>query len=310
VNSKNVVKVELTREENYNHYGVTESTILHIDIEEYLKGVVPAEVGNAHIEAAKAQAVAARSYALYYAKKGLQIDDTTKYQAYRAIRANEKDYPNAIRAVNETAGEIIVYKGALIDKAFYSDSNGGKTQSISGHGWSGGDKPYFIVRDDPWTKASGKPRNGHGIGLSQQGSSYAAKNGIGYAAILAFYYVGTQIAGEYGAKMPEEEPVEKTIYRAEVVTRNPFSLNIWTDTKKSRSLTKVRRGAIVEVLGEVSGRWAKVRYGVNVGFCDTKYLKRVKEPITYKVVDGNIVISIDNEFEQQDIEKYLNDYIK
>jgi peptidoglycan hydrolase-like amidase len=45
------IKVHLTREENINHYNATE---IEIDIEEYLKGVVPAEVGNAALEAGKA----------------------------------------------------------------------------------------------------------------------------------------------------------------------------------------------------------------------------------------------------------------
>jgi peptidoglycan hydrolase-like amidase len=45
------IKVHLTREENINHYNATE---IEIDIEEYLKGVVSAEVGNAHVEACAA----------------------------------------------------------------------------------------------------------------------------------------------------------------------------------------------------------------------------------------------------------------
>jgi SpoIID/LytB domain protein len=55
------IKLKLTREENLQYYNSKE---IEIDIEDYLKGVVPAEIGNAHIEACKAQAVAARTFAL------------------------------------------------------------------------------------------------------------------------------------------------------------------------------------------------------------------------------------------------------
>lgn len=52
--------VKLSRVENLEYYG---TSIIQIDIEEYLKGVVPAEIGNADLEAGKAQAVAARTFA-------------------------------------------------------------------------------------------------------------------------------------------------------------------------------------------------------------------------------------------------------
>ena len=53
--------MKLSREENISYYGSEE---IEIDIEEYLKGVVPSEIGNAHIEACAAQAIAARNYTI------------------------------------------------------------------------------------------------------------------------------------------------------------------------------------------------------------------------------------------------------
>jgi SpoIID/LytB domain protein len=61
-----IIKIQLTREENINHY---QASVIEIDLEEYIRGVVPSEVGNAPLEACKAQAVAARSFALYRYKK-------------------------------------------------------------------------------------------------------------------------------------------------------------------------------------------------------------------------------------------------
>ena len=61
------IKVQLSRQENIEHY---KSNLVEIDLEEYVKGVVGAEIGNAHIEACRAQAVAARTFAFIKASKG------------------------------------------------------------------------------------------------------------------------------------------------------------------------------------------------------------------------------------------------
>jgi peptidoglycan hydrolase-like amidase len=46
-----IIKVKLFREENIKYYNATE---IEIELEEYLRGVVPSEIGNAHIEACAA----------------------------------------------------------------------------------------------------------------------------------------------------------------------------------------------------------------------------------------------------------------
>ena len=54
-----LIKIKLSRQENIDYY---ESSEITLDLEEYLKGVVPSEIGNAHIEACAAQAIAARNF--------------------------------------------------------------------------------------------------------------------------------------------------------------------------------------------------------------------------------------------------------
>ena len=66
------ITLQLTRQENIDYY---KSNLVTIDIEEYLKGVVPAEIGNAPLEACKAQAVAARTFALIKHSKGSKLTD-------------------------------------------------------------------------------------------------------------------------------------------------------------------------------------------------------------------------------------------
>ena len=54
-----LIKIKLSRQENIDYYKSSEITL---DLEEYLKGVIPSEIGNAHIEACAAQAIAARNF--------------------------------------------------------------------------------------------------------------------------------------------------------------------------------------------------------------------------------------------------------
>ena len=112
-------------------------------LEEYLKGVVPFEIfASWSREAVKAQAVAARTYALRRA--GKMIDDTTSYQVY----GGGKGHPNTDAAIKETEGQVLKYKNRLID-AVFSTSNGGKTESNT-NAWGSDPTPYFVVKEDPY----------------------------------------------------------------------------------------------------------------------------------------------------------------
>ena len=86
-------------------------------------------------------------------------------------------------------------------------------------------------------------------------------------------YNGTEgyVDGQYLVKVVEGN----TLYTAEVVTRNPKSLNIWEEpANKKKSLAQVPKGAIVNVLAEVDPTWARIQYANYVGYSDRQYLKR------------------------------------
>ena len=121
-----MIKLKVTRLENCNHYHVTKGTVIDLDLEEYVKGVVASEIGNDHIEACKAQAIAARTYVQ---KKKIVTDDSSIDQAFRVDRMIGAAYPNAYKAVEETAGMVLFYDGNIIDTCSYSASNGGRTTS-------------------------------------------------------------------------------------------------------------------------------------------------------------------------------------
>ena len=117
------IKIQMTREDNIAHFG---SEPVELPLEEYFCGVVPAEVyESSAMDALKAQAVTARTFALRHALAGTVIDDTASYQAYRyGLLAFS---PQSRQAVEETAGQVLHYDGTLID-CFYSLSNGGQTK--------------------------------------------------------------------------------------------------------------------------------------------------------------------------------------
>ena len=200
-----IIRVKVSRTENLQYFDCTAGDIVNVEIEEYIAGVVASEIGNAPIEACKAQAIAARTFAMHYVGDDKFItDQSSTHQAFRASRWDAKQYPNANDATAQTAGMVLTYDGKLLKTCSYSSSNGGRTVS-SEERW-GGVRPYLIAQDDPWDAAACEERRaagrsitkGHGVGMSQYGASWAAQNGIGYREILGFYYVGAVIAPGYG----------------------------------------------------------------------------------------------------------------
>ncbi len=123
--------------------------VLTLPLETYLLGVVPYEMSEAFpLEALKAQAVCARTYALSKAGSSAEWDvtDNTNDQVFNGVPSSCE---NTALAVAETEGLVLTYKGKLIT-AWYSASNGGQTE-LPGNIWSGKNAPAcFAMTDDPW----------------------------------------------------------------------------------------------------------------------------------------------------------------
>ncbi len=218
------ISVKITREENAAHYGVSVGDVMRISLEDYVAGVVASEIGNAAIEAARAQAVAARTFSWPYYHAGKTItDDSSKHQAFRAARIDPEKYPRAIQAARDTAGQVMRYQGSVIKTCSYSASNGGRTVS-SEERW-GGARPWLIAQDDPWDAAAGSGRTGHGVGMSQRGAKYAASIGKGYREILAFYYPGTDIWTE--GKSIMNDKARQTVELAVGQLGSPYVYGTW-----------------------------------------------------------------------------------
>lgn len=161
-----------------------------LDIESYLRGVVPAEMPSSwEYEAHKAQAIAARSYALANlgkrAKWGYDLKDTPEDQAYVGA-SGETDRTD--KAVADSYGIVLIYDLKIIP-AYYSASAGGHTVS-AGKVWER-DLPY--IRSVPSYDDNIK-KNGHGVGMSQHGANNLAKQGYNAYQILQYFYKNIRFA--------------------------------------------------------------------------------------------------------------------
>lgn len=132
--------------------------IINLELEEYVLGVVGAEMpASFNIEALKAQAILARTYALKSIKNGKKLTDTVSTQAYKdnselqMLWKNDytKYYEKIKKAVNETKGKVILYNNEYIDAVYHSTSNG-KTEN-SKNVWKN-ILPYLVSVDSSWDK--------------------------------------------------------------------------------------------------------------------------------------------------------------
>ncbi|MGD9570577.1 MAG: SpoIID/LytB domain-containing protein [Thermoleophilia bacterium] len=127
-----------------------------VDLEDYLKGVVPREMpadwGDDAPAALVAQAVAARSYAIATMSPTAVYDifDDTRSQVYGGRTAED---PRTNRAVDSTRGTVLTYQGEVIVAFFYS-SSGGRTENIENMFPGAPRRPYLVSVPDPYDRVS------------------------------------------------------------------------------------------------------------------------------------------------------------
>lgn len=141
--------------------------INHLSLERYISSVVGAEMPSSwSMEALRAQAVAARSYALAHmarpANRHWHLGDTTRWQAYRGL---ESANARTREAAGSTAGLILSYQGGIVESLYAATNQ--------------------IVRE----------AHGHlGASMSQHGAQDLASRGYRYNQILGHYYQGASLA--------------------------------------------------------------------------------------------------------------------
>ena len=142
----------------FERIGGGNMTVVNIwGLEDYVKGVGPHEMSNSWpIEALKAQAVAARSYALSLGSRHsgnhFDICDSTHCQAYSGqTRAGS----NSDAAVEQTAGQVALYNNKVAQTFYYSSNGGASESSSTVWGSSQASYPYLVGKVDPYEAASG-----------------------------------------------------------------------------------------------------------------------------------------------------------
>ncbi len=192
----------------YNYYGdfnclnsyrdsAKITLVNYVDMEDYVKGVLPYEFGTWWpSETFKAGAIAVRSYAMAYAKSsayskfGFELVNSSGCQVYSGRKSTDiSGYATTDAAVDATKNMYLTYDGAVC-YCMYGSSNGGATKA--------GNYAYLTAKTDPYDAESTSGYGGHGIGMSQWGAYIMAKNhNLNYLDILGFYYTGTTV--KYGA---------------------------------------------------------------------------------------------------------------
>jgi stage II sporulation protein D len=134
-------------------------TVNAVDLENYVRGVVSRESPSSWpIEALKAQAVAARTYAITTTKGGTGWDHypDTRSQVYGGIAAETESTDEAVAA---TDGEVVTYDGEPVVTYFFSTS-GGRTEDVENTSLGNEPLPWLKSVEDPYDDASPKHRWG------------------------------------------------------------------------------------------------------------------------------------------------------
>ncbi len=226
----------------------------HVDMEDYLKSVVPCEIWVKAPDAAQeAQTIAARTYAVRHidrhSNERYQICDTVHCQVYTGI---VRETPLSAKAVRKTEGQILSFAKAPANTVYHSNCGGYLISSKAA--WSGSKIPYLISHFDgsqgeesfcsygerfkksrptgrlpkpdaglkakplPWNARKLEHKNyGHRVGMCQDGAIGMALIGYSPRQILAFYYPGTRLEtlNYAGPQIESEEaPIEEPVVLA------------------------------------------------------------------------------------------------
>lgn len=200
------------------------SVINKIDIESYLNSVVPSEsYANWPTETLKAQAVAARTYALYQIihrkDRSYDLVDNESDHAYKGV---ERETPRTTKAVKETEGLILVNENRPILAMFTANSGGYTADSESLFKVS---KPYLIAHPDP-SSLKGK-------------MSYWKKNFTTTDVEMMLQKRGLQVNGLKDIVPVEREPSGRIIKIGIVDQKGSRTYRTWSTLRRALDLPEI-----------------------------------------------------------------------
>lgn len=164
-----------------------DNTVVVMELDEYLRGVLPKEVYTSwNQQALRAQAMAARCYAAITSKHndvGADVCTTTCCQAW-----GPDHYASTDQAVEATSGHSLKHSGHIIESLFFAHSNGYTKNNEDV--WGGSPIPYLRSVPSP---CGYDYYYGHGVGMAQWGSKNMADSGYNWEQIVCHYYTGISI---------------------------------------------------------------------------------------------------------------------
>ncbi len=200
-----------------------------LNLEDYVKGVVPKELGPAvydELEALKAQALAARTYVIKrrgdYEREGYDICPTPACQVYEGYEA---EHPLSNQAVEETAGMILTWQGEPID-ALFTSTCGGETSDVS---------TMFPNRNEPYLRHVRCVEN-----------DYVELAGRHDSAALDHVELNAAIFRAFAGLSDDERWTAATAERSVTAASSLAGY----EQPKGFSLGSLRRGAVLEYLGQ------------------------------------------------------------
>jgi stage II sporulation protein D len=216
-----------------------------VPLEDYLYGVVPREMpGSWPQQALMAQAVAARTYALYMKEKNAanpyDVAATTASQVYGGLAS---ETAQTTRAVDATRGQVMVYKGRPIIACFHSNS-GGFTED-SGVVWNA-QFPYLKAKPDRFS-AGASGYNWEYYLSYTRGAEQLRKTGFDIASIKSLAVKGTSLSGR---TISIEVTTDKGV---KTLSSNQFRLAVGESKVKSTLFVMNPRPAGVLVKGRGYG---------------------------------------------------------
>jgi len=175
--------------------GANRLTVINeLSLEEYLMGVIAKEMpAGWPLEALKAQAVAARCYALNQSNRhrssGFDVCATQHCQVYGGVSA---ETAQTNQAVVETAGEVLTYNGKIACTYFFS-SSGGYTENVE-NVWGSGACPYLVGVEDSYDQKS--PYYKWQVELTkEQVQGILAAQGINVGELIELKPIETGVSG-------------------------------------------------------------------------------------------------------------------
>ena len=281
--------------------GVT--VVNKVGLENYIRGVVPNESpASWPLEALKAQAVAARSYALGTGTGNAIFDhyDTVASQVYGGYSS---EHPRTNRAVSRTAGEVLRSGGEVI-VAYFHSSSGGYTEHVENI-FRGADRlPYIRGVKDSWDNVPANPNHrwrlaynsnglGAAMGVGRLRRVVVNKRGVSGRIIFATFYgrAGRRqvhgwdgLRGNLGLKdIPSA--IRKITSRGSTARAAAAGVSLGGDARELVGrITPARRGSALVVQRRDGGRWKKVAEG-RIGRSGS-YRVALEDAGTYRVLSA------------------------